>query len=112
MAVDEHSPGTNGAAWTAMVVALPGRLRLRLPDGTNGAAFGLKELEAPFSSWSTIVLRSPSVMAGLGQGGVGGTQWDEAGSLCNPLPSTKVLSHSRSESTTSVTAAISVADIR
>ena len=63
----EQSPGTKGAAVTAMVLALPGRVRFRLPDGTNGAAVGLKELKAllVFSSWSTMVLRSPSVMAGL-----------------------------------------------
>ena len=51
-----------------MVLAPPGRLRLRLPEGTNDAAVGLKELNAlgDLSSWSTMVLRSPSVIAGPG----------------------------------------------
>ncbi len=62
------APGTKGAACTAMLLALPGRLRLRLPEGTNGAAVGLKELKAldVFSSWSTMVLPSASVIAGPG----------------------------------------------
>ncbi len=51
-----------------MLLALPGRLRLRLPEGTNGAAVGLKELKAldVFSRWSTMVLPSASIIAGPG----------------------------------------------